>query len=265
MNAPAPHTLAGQGILITRPEQQGSALVKKLSQLGAHVVHYPVLELQPLTLDDPARAVTKQLLLNLDNYHHVIFISTNAVHYGAEWMQEFWPQWPLGIQWHAIGVATANAMLRYDLDASAPTVAMNSEALLQLMDLQHIEQQKVLIVRGVGGREYLAEQLQARGALVDYAECYQRHLPSRPKGELAAIIETQNINTLCVNSGESLANFIALAGAESLAQLTVLVPGQRVAGLAQQAGAKNIIVADNASDDACVAALQQFAKNSTAN
>tara|TARA_R110000868_G_scaffold179802_3_gene420126 strand:- start:22881 stop:23669 length:789 start_codon:yes stop_codon:yes gene_type:complete len=254
-------SLQGQKILITRPEQQGGNLVKKLSQLGASVIHYPVLELQPLTADHTQRQRSKQLLLNLDHYHHVIFISSNAVHFGGQWMQEFWPQWPVGIQWHAIGVATAQAMLHYDLDANAPTIAMNSEALLQLMDLQHINQQKVLIVRGVGGREHLAEQLRSKGALVDYAECYQRQLPHRPKGELAAIIEAQQISTLCVNSGESLDNFIQLAGVDVLRSLNVLVPGQRVADLARAAGCQHIIVADNASDDACVVALQQYAQH----
>jgi len=183
------------------------------------------------------------------------------VAYGIEWMEQFWPQWPVGIQWYAMGMATAKALLRRDLVASSPTVAMNSEALLEIMDLRNIAEEKVLIVRGVGGREYLAERLRANGATVNYAECYQRQIPNKPAGELSAIIESQQITAACINSGESLENLISLAGDGVLRSLAVVVPSERVAQMAEQQGFNRVIQADNASDDACIAALQQIAES----
>jgi uroporphyrinogen-III synthase len=251
--------LAGSCILITRPEQQGDNLIKKLTVQGAKAIHYPVLEIAPLSPDDTARETAKHLILDLDLYQHVIFISTNAVYYGTDYMEQYWPQWPVGIAWHAIGVATAKAMMERGIHATAPSLAMNSEALLQIMDLQHIPGQKVLIVRGAGGREYLAEQLRAKGATVDYVECYQRRCPLKTAGELAAIIESQKINTICINSGESLDNLMVLAGEDMLAVLrtdvSLVLPGERVAELARQEGFTKIKIAENASDDAMLAAM----------
>ena len=59
----------------------------------------------------------------------------------------------------------------------APAQGMNTEALLKLPELHQIDGQRFLILRGVGGRETLATQLRARGAHVDYAECYRRVEP----------------------------------------------------------------------------------------
>lgn len=256
-------TLAAKRILITRPEAQGEGLLKRLRSLGAVAIHYPVLAIVPLT-DKALRQQARQKILDLDLYHHVIFISTNAVQYGGDWIDDFWPQLPVGIQWHAIGMTTATAMVKRGLNAAAPTVAMDSEALLALLDLHRLSGQRVLIVRGVGGRDHLAEQLRKHGAKVDYIECYQRQLPERPAGELAHLISDQAIEVICVNSGESLQNLISLVGIEPLLSRTLLVPSQRVAEIAKAQGLSQLQVAVNASDAACVNALQQWAGESPA-
>lgn len=253
-------SLSGKRILVTRPEQQGDGIVNMINRLKGVAVHYPLLEIVPLALEDTERRQhTRQLFLDLDLYHHVIFISTNAVQYGVDWIDDFWPQLPVGIQWHAIGGATAKTMVERGLDAAVPTVAMNSEALLQLLDLQSMAEKKVLIVRGVGGRDYLSKELSQYGAKVDYAECYQRQRPNKPQGELNGIIKTQAIDMICVNSGESLENLCALADNDLVKSIALLVPGERVAKLAQEKGFAKLEIAENASDVAVVAALQNWA------
>jgi hypothetical protein len=73
--------------------------------------------------------------------------------------------------------------------------------------LTHMSGQRVLIVRGSGGRELLAEVLTARGARVNYAEVYTRD-PARPGAELQAIVEQLWRRLLCMDP----ANDQALAG-----------------------------------------------------
>ena len=133
--------------------------------------------------------------------------------------------------------------------------AMNSEALLQTKSLQQLAQQKVLIIRGVGGRDYLAEQLTQRGADVSYAECYRRVLPALADGELVALFKQQAINTVCLNSGESVTNFYQLMGDNKISDITIVVPGDRVAAIAKQLGFSSIAIADNASDQSMLKAL----------
>jgi uroporphyrinogen-III synthase len=253
--------LNGLKVLVTRPRDQQQGFVDLLQRAGARADSYPVLEIAPIDPDgEPALAQqARQQWLALDKNQHILFVSTNAVRYGMAAIDQYWPQLPKGIQWYAIGQSTADALQQWPIDCQTETRAMNSEALLALPALQHVAGDKVLIVRGVGGREYLAEQLRARGARVSYAECYRRQLPQRPAGELAELLQRQAYQLVCVHSGESLSNLLALLDKDIsvLQQSSLLVPGQRVAELARQQGLKKIVVADNASSAAMLAALQQ--------
>ncbi|WP_101758475.1 uroporphyrinogen-III synthase [Oceanicoccus sp. KOV_DT_Chl] len=83
-----------------------------------------------------------------------------------------------------------------------------------------------------------------------------------PAAALSSIIKQQKIDIICVNSTESLQSLMLLAADElsTLQSQTVLVPGLRVAEFARQQGFTNIIVADNASDQAVLARLLSLAK-----
>jgi uroporphyrinogen-III synthase len=258
-------TLAAIKVLLTRPAGQSDGLARAIASEGGHSVSYPVMRIEGL--DEQADAVvcqrTKQLLMNLDHYQQVIFISTNAVHYGMAWIEQYWPQLPTGIEWHAIGTATGQALTAAGVSTAgaAQSTGMNSEALLQHASLQVLDNTRILIVRGVGGREYLGEQLRQRGARVDYAECYQRSKVERPAGELAQLLQRERVNCLLVNSGETLDYTCQLPDAGQLKGLPTIVPGERVAGMARERGFSNIVVASNASTDAIMVALAKVAEH----
>ena len=253
-------------VLVTRPEGQAAGLLAALEQAGAQACHYPVMAISALTEPEHIQQC-KQRIMALDEYQQVIFISSNAVHYGVDWIEQYWPQLPVGIQWHGIGKSTRKHLMAAGLpildgnsdgDGHAESAAMNSEALLQHENLQQLNGQKLLIIRGVGGREYLQQQLQQRGGQVNYAQCYQRGLVDKPLGEINQLIEQQGINTVCVNSGESLQNLCVLLGEAGLAAVKkhlLIVPSERVATIARQLGFGNIVTAANASDEAMVAAM----------
>lgn len=261
--------LSGLNILVTRPEGQAQGLLRAIGEAGGSACHYPVLAITPLdTALEAARAQTcKELMMNLDHFQHVIFISGNAVYYGLEWINEYWPQLPVGIQWYGIGKTTSAALLRagVPVDSAEPDqdYSMNSEALLRHPALAEIVHDRVLIVRGVGGREYLQQQLSERGARVSYAECYRRAKVGRPSGELAAFIDQRAIDVCCVNSGDSLDFYCELIGDNQLGRfrhIVMLVPGQRVAQMARARGFQHIIQARNASDESVLTALLDYAR-----
>ncbi len=258
-------------VLVTRPQGQADGLLAAIKREGAEAWHYPVMaikELDRLTAKEQIEHC-KQQILQLDHFQHVIFISGNAVRFGMEWINQYWPQLPVGIHWYGIGSKTITELLTAGVPVNSTGIAqqglkkqgpMNSEALLALAPLQQLAQQKVLIIRGIGGRETLQQQLRQRGASVSYAECYQRTLVDKPEGELATFIELQGINSVCVNSGESLHNLCHLAGKDGLAaikQALLVVPGARVAAIAQQLGFERLAIADNASDEAMVVAINR--------
>ena len=117
---------------------------------------------------------------------------------------------------------------------------------------------RVLIVRGVGGRELLAERLAEQGASVDYLELYRRCLPVYPTGTLMRRIEAERLNGLVVSSGQGLEHLQQLAGADwpQLARLPLFVPSPRVAGQARAAGAQQVVDCRGASAAALLAAVQ---------
>ncbi|MGK0499647.1 MAG: uroporphyrinogen-III synthase [Oceanicoccus sp.] len=263
MTEPKPLTIDERRVLLTRPAGQADNLLGLMAAAGAQAVHFPVMTITVLDEQDGATwQQCKQQIMALDEFQHVIFISTNAVNFGMECIHQYWPQLPVDIAWYGIGRATIAALQAEGVTVlSTVAAAMNSEALLQQPTLQQLSAEKVLIVRGVGGREYLAEQLQQRGAVVRYAQCYQRQQVSKSIGELNQLIAEHAINTLCINSGDSLEYVLALSdpsGLDQLKQLTLVAAGDRVAGLAKQQGFRHISVAENASDQAMLAALTRL-------
>lgn len=257
--------LSGLRILITRPQQQAQKWQQLLQSHGAKTESIPMLAIEPLDENSgPDYQAIKSVIMDLDHYQHAIFVSQNAAQYGADWIDRYWPQLPTGIKFYAVGSATAQCLEHQGLDVTAAGGTMNSEALLELPELQRLDQQKVVIFRGLGGRTLLAESLRQRGASVTYCELYQRLLPADAKPSLELLSRCQTGDVIAVHSGETLLNLCniiqSLAEEQKLNQaqwqnLPLLVPGNRVAEIAAKQGFSQIITAENASDRSMLKAL----------
>ena len=111
---------------------------------------------------------------------------------------------------------------------------------------------KVLIVRGVGGRDVLAETLKARGAQVTFAECYQRINPQTNCNLLAQLWADKKLHGIVVTSSEAMRHLLDLAGdAAWLKHVTLYVNHARIAELPLQLGLK-AVVADALGDEAII-------------
>lgn len=256
--------LRGLRVLVTRPADRAAELLTSLVDAGAQAWHVPLLAIVPLEDGADELRLSRTRLMDLDLYQRVIFISVNAVQCGMALIDQYWPQWPQGVVVYAIGEATAKALADWDLPVrlahrSNAAPAMNSEALLALPELRDLRQEKVLIVRGLGGRETLAQTLRERGARVDYAECYRRQAPVLEHGELPSLLVKHHINVVCLNSGETLEYFRQhCPPTAGEAEPALLVPSERVARQASLAGYRRVIQAANAGTAATLAALGQM-------
>lgn len=255
-------------VLVTRPQGRAAALIDAIAARGGIAVHIPLLAV--VALDEQQDAAicvqTAQYFRALDQYQRVIAISVNALHFSMPEIKKIWPRLPAQIAWYGIGAATIAAFADYGVMAHGGLGStMTSEALLASTELQQLHGERILILRGVGGREQLATLLRARGAQVDYAECYRRCEPVL-NVEQNAQLQAMTFDAMSVNSQETLQNLwqCLLPVARALAcQRALIVPSERVAAAARSLGFAHIIVANNAGTDATINALLEFATSTT--
>lgn len=247
--------LSGLRVLVTRPAHQATGLCNLIERHGGVTERFPVLEIHDP--EDPG-ALTR-MATQLDRYDWAIFISVNAVQRAlANLLQK--REWPAKVRIAVIGRRSAAELEQFGLSADlCPQDRHDSEALLALAPLQSVDGQRVVIFRGDGGREYLAETLRARGAEVDYIEAYRRVRPATDAAPLLRRWQAEGIDVVLVNSAESLRNLQAMlgdAGAALLRQSRLLVVSERMRPLVESMGIRQEpIVADNATDAAVLDAL----------
>lgn len=241
----------------SRPQHQNARWCELLQPLGP-VLDIPLLAIVPVTNQADQQHI-KSRILDLDYYEHVIFVSQNAVAQAFEWIEQYWPQIPVGVRWYAVGEKTAASVREHCVDVIECGQAMNSEALLALPDLQPVANQKILICRGKGGRTKLAEVLRDRGASVDYCELYERQSTSTDALATRLQQDLSDVHHVVpLFSGETLLNFTnALPIEHNKGLFSLVVPAERVAQVAQQAGFEQITIAQNASEASMLAATRQ--------
>ena len=246
--------LAGLNIINTRPVNRAQPLTDALIQKGALVTAIPLVENIPLALS----AEHRQYLLNLDLYDVVFVVSPTAAKLGLALLSDYWPQWPIAVQWLAIGEATAEVLHQYGLQAIVPTQE-TSEGLLQLPCLQQLQQgQKMLVLRGQGGRNLVRDNLQQQGVKVDYLDLYQRQVPINSQ-QLWQQRKTLP-DLVVITSGEILQSWQQLVG-QAFKRIPVVVISARLANLAQQLGCEQIITAHSTRSEDIINAIQQWHKN----
>ena len=250
----APRPLRDAGILVTRPVGQGEALKERLEAKGAQVLHFPSIEIQSA----PRTADRDRCLERLDSYHYAIFISPNAVDYAADVLDL--AALPPKLKVAAIGPGTARALTeRGRKPDMLPRDGANSEALLRLKALNNVDGKRILIVRGQGGRELLAETLEERGADVDYFEVYRRVAPRLDHGEIAQWFRQGRVDAIAVTSREALLNLERMLSptlTPYLKSAQLLVSSPRLVRLATALGIRRRpVIASDATDKALVKAM----------
>lgn len=259
MTAHAMAPLAGMTVLVTRPAGQGDGLAQLITEAGGRAVLAPLLSIAP-PLDS---SLATALLNAAEPWDWLIFVSANAVRFALD--IDGWVGSVAGVtRLAAVGEATAAALAVAGLTADlVPYPQFNSEALLADPRMAQVTGQRILIVRGEGGREHLADILRERGADVAYAEVYRRVPVSREAFSSSLIAwQEDNYDAVVVTSGEALAHLTGLLGETGLdghPRPALVVPGERIANQAREQGWPRILTAEQASDEGIVQAIKQFA------
>lgn len=244
-------------LIITRPQPEADQWTAALQALGCPAQALPLLQIGPCTAPAAQQAV-ERALSRLADYQALMLVSGNAVRY-------LWPRLaglalPSGLRCWAPGPGTRQALLDCGVDGAvidspaAESSQFDSEALWQIVAPQLRPGLPVLIVRGSdsaeerpapaqgSGRQWLAQQLQARGIGVDFAPVYCRSAPP-PNPQLLTRLQQlhQQQAIWLFSSSECLANLALLAPSLDWSRSTAITTHPRIAAQAQRLGFGRIV------------------------
>lgn len=259
-------------VVITRPAGQSNELIARLAAAGIATLDFPLIDVAPVADEAPLRAA----LSSLERYALVVFVSPNAVDYAFARSDTIWPHaLPIGV----VGPGSVQALARHGVTSPAynvisppsgtdeETARFDSEGLFAAIDTAlgatNLEGKRVLIVRGDGGREWLAERLREAGAEVETVAAYRRLVPEPSIGGWARVHEllAGKPHAWLLTSSEGVRNLHELAQdhltVDEIAQLkraTLVTPHPRIAQTARALGFDSITVS-GAGDERIVRTL----------
>jgi len=256
-------------VVITRPAAQAGPLAARVAALGFKVTLLPLLEIHTLTgLEEQAQLAAT--LASLPDYDLVTFVSPNAI----DCVFAQLPSWPAGLPIAVVGEGSRSALAAHgvtDANASitspADTARSDSEHLLLALDLPSLRGKRVLIVRGDGGRDFLADGLRAAGAEVHFMTAYRRAVPALTPALQSTLEQLlQHHHDWIITSSEALRGLLQLldllrqqAGNDGIVvrmqQQHLIVPHARIAQTAAGLGFAHITLTGS-GDAGVLAALQ---------
>lgn len=245
-------SLRGAGIVVTRPAERGQELCRRIAAEGGRSMAFPTLQIEPL--DPPAVTLAAQPV------DWMVFTSVAAVEQGLDRLQAHRGK---DTRMAAIGDATAAALEQAGCaNIVQPTLRQESEGLLELEEFRVVRGLRILLVKGIGGRELLRETLVQRGADVGIAEVYRRVRPDTSSNALLEWWRNDTLDAIVVSSRAGLENLVAMLDAEGrryLSRTTLVAPTARMIKLAGELGITvEPVIAAGASDEAVMQALRSW-------
>lgn len=195
-------------VFLTRPQGRNEELAMRVREAGWRALALPALAIRPLLKQgEPVPAP--------GDYDLVVFVSRNAARLYLESLADQFPgqSWPR--QTLAATVGRSSAQPLYDsawisrgqiIHPDADTQSQDSEALWNCLGSRRSTLVRVLIVRGASGREWLGEQLERAGIVVDRLAVYRREPAQWTADQTDQVSEALAMPQSCVfllTSGES--------------------------------------------------------------
>ena len=224
-------------ILVTRPKETASPLLKYLSSHGLKTTWIPTIEIEQL---NPIVA---------DKYNKIIFISIPSVIYGLPLIKT------IDSTIFPIGIGTYNTLMKHSPSRKVilPKKPYNSNSLIQT--LSDCIKEKILIIKGEGGKTDLQDFL-IKNNTVDEANVYKR---KRPSISITPFIQRKEAKLIIVTSNEGLDNLISLSLPDSsIFKIPIIVISNRMLNYAKFSGFTNVILAQSASNEDIFSSIKHF-------
>jgi uroporphyrinogen-III synthase len=204
--------LAGKQILITRARHQAGRLAEGLESKGATVVKLPAIEIVPPETFAPFDSALDAIAA----FDWLIVTSANGVAALSERLQSLAiPTKKLEhLQIAAIGPATATALERFGLKASAVPEEYVAEAVVALLH-EKVGGKRVLLVRAEVARDVIPDQLRQCGADVEVVAAYRTVIPTDSIGLARELFGAAKppLDAVTFTSSSTVTNLFALLAA----------------------------------------------------
>jgi uroporphyrinogen-III synthase len=238
--------------LLLRPQAKCQASAEAFKQANISAVACGLID-TVIDNDAISQLPAKVAGLLSHDVKHVYVIVTSTV--AAEQCVLMKSQWPESITFFAVGASTGHILQKAGLAVVVPQEA-RTEGLLNLTQLNHVDNQNIIIMKGFGGRELLHDTLVSRGAEVAQWEVYKRVKLNSP-------VSTQDwhpvqIRCIIATSGEVIQAAFEYFEASWLKSLNWIVVSQRTAEIASKLGVTKIDISLDASDQALIQCAQDL-------
>ena len=236
--------LGGRTIVVTRPQGQAEEFARSIRAAGGMPVVFPTIVIEPTR----EVAALDAALQRLGDHDLAIFVSANAV---IETRARLALSGAASLRDIAIAAAPGPgtaAALRESGAARVivPLARFDSEGLLAQIDREGLMPKRALLLRGEGhGRDWLADALRARGAIVDVVACYRRRRATPDPRALRALLDGPVPDAVTVTSAEGGEYLLELLGESAvgwISRATVFVPHANIANRLGRLGIHHVRV-----------------------
>lgn len=230
--------IEGQRVLNTRPKEQANSMNHSIKAAKGHPIAIPMLNVEPLATSTWLNSLPPLSTCNL-----AIFTSHHAVTHFMNGLTEQQQSWPASIVVIAIGEATRQTLIQRHIHVHHLPTQADSEHLLELPSLQHVQHKLILLIKGEGGRTLIPDTLQARKAQLSIINVYRRTLPIENQAALIQLWKTDGIDSIVFTSEEAMQNIFLLLPQQAhqwIQSKPCFVLSKRLAEAATDLGIKTI-------------------------
>lgn len=228
--------------LIVRPQGVCQDTCRFLSDHGLAVQALPVMDIIPCIPDAP---VIRNALATTDV---IVATSSNVVralhlHQGS---------WEASTPVFAVGQKTAGHLQKYFKRILVPE-NHNSEGILALL-AEHSQFERVVILKGRGGRDKIERVLKARGKFVRSFALYKRIANNQIEPDS---VRWQYVDQVVITSVELVQQLLSYSRPADNLRIRWVVLSDRIAHALSRAGYNNIVVTSGTSNQAILESLLQ--------
>ncbi|MDN3923135.1 uroporphyrinogen-III synthase [Roseateles violae] len=232
-------------LVLTRPRQQAGDWLARLAEQGVEALSLPLLE-----IDAGAAEAADAAWAALPDAALAMFVSPNAV-------EHFFARRPAGAAWPAqtlaacVGPGSARALEAAGVPAGqivqppADAASLDSEHLWPQLAGHDWRGRLALLLRGEGGRDWLAQRLREHGARTLYFSVYRRRAPrfdAAQRALLDAIVAAPDRHVWLFSSAEAVGHLPELA-AQDWSAGRCICTHERIAEAARRLGFGHVVLA----------------------